>query len=290
VVTLCCGAGFFGGFLHPDLAKTVFASPDVCLAGSGAPTGTATVSDSGFIINGRWRHASGARHATHLTANCLIKAGEHVVSNPDGKPLILPFVFDRKDVSILPAWKYTGMISTGSDAFEVTDLYVPSGRCFKISPDAAVIDSPLYRYPFMQLAETTLAVNLSGMAVHFADLCGPLFEQKIVQKKLSVRQTDYLNNTLNQTLELLEQARHSFFESADRSWDALTGQSAGAFQTLLKSVSWASHSLAKRALKAVDELYPYCGLEAAQQDTDINRVWRDIHTASQHALLTFPAE
>jgi hypothetical protein len=37
---------------------------------------------------------------------------------------------------------------------------------------------------------------------------------------------------------------------------------------------------------AVDTLYPYCGLVAASADSDINRVWRDFHTASQHALLT----
>jgi hypothetical protein len=36
---------------------------------------------------------------------------------------------------------------------------------------------------------------------------------------------------------------------------------------------------------AVDTLYPYCGLFAARADTGINRVWRDFHTASQHALL-----
>jgi hypothetical protein len=36
---------------------------------------------------------------------------------------------------------------------------------------------------------------------------------------------------------------------------------------------------------AVDALYPYCGLVAASADSAINRVWRDFHTASQHALL-----
>jgi hypothetical protein len=36
---------------------------------------------------------------------------------------------------------------------------------------------------------------------------------------------------------------------------------------------------------AVDTLYPYCGLYAARVDSPINRVWRDFHTASQHALL-----
>ncbi len=40
-VTLCSGAGWFAGFLDPELAAAVFADPKVCFAGSGAVSGTA---------------------------------------------------------------------------------------------------------------------------------------------------------------------------------------------------------------------------------------------------------
>jgi hypothetical protein len=46
--------------------------------------------------------------------------------------------------------------------------------------------------------------------------------------------------------------------------------------------------LAKLSINAVDTVYPYCGLMAASTETTINHVWRDIHTASQHTLLTYP--
>ena len=35
-------------------------------------------------------------------------------------------------------------------------------------------------------------------------------------------------------------------------------------------------------------LYPFSGLEAAKTHTELNRVWRDFNTVSQHALLIFP--
>lgn len=41
VVTLCAGAGWFTGFLPPTLGQQIMATPKVCLAGSGAPTGFA---------------------------------------------------------------------------------------------------------------------------------------------------------------------------------------------------------------------------------------------------------
>jgi hypothetical protein len=43
-------------------------------------------------------------------------------------------------------------------------------------------------------------------------------------------------------------------------------------------------ALVLAARRAVGDIYPYCGLRAAQVDSDINRVWRDFHTAGQHAL------
>jgi hypothetical protein len=84
---------------------------------------------------------------------------------------------DRKDVKLVSGWKYIGMIATGSDAYKVENLYVDKKPCFKIDA-AAVIDALLYTYPFLQLAEATLAANISGMAVHFIDLCVPAFANK----------------------------------------------------------------------------------------------------------------
>jgi hypothetical protein len=45
--------------------------------------------------------------------------------------------------------------------------------------------------------------------------------------------------------------------------------------------------MVKLARNAVDDLYPYCGMTAAEQESDINRVWRDFHTASLHTIFTF---
>jgi hypothetical protein len=44
--------------------------------------------------------------------------------------------------------------------------------------------------------------------------------------------------------------------------------------------------LAQQARMLVNELYAYCGMEAAQTNTVINQVWRNINTASQHTLLS----
>ena len=187
VVTLCNGAGWFGGFISPEIAPGIFNDEHVCLAGSGRAAGTAEIIENGYRINGSWKYASGIHHATHITANCIITKNEKTVLT-DGEPLIRPFIFDRKDVTIVPAWKYTGMVATGSDAFEIKDLEIAPNNQFKIDPSAAIITNPVYRYPIHQLAEATIAVTLSGMALHFIDLCKEIFAENLKQSRLVDRQ------------------------------------------------------------------------------------------------------
>lgn len=282
VVTLCCGAGWFGGFLQPAVARQVYADAQVCIAGSGAATGTARTTGEGYIINGSWKYASGVHHATYITVNCLVTKNEEPVLDDDGVQLIRPFILNRADVHLLHGWKYIGMVATGSDAYEAKGVYVDKSRAFEIDAEAAVITEQLYTYPFLQLAEATLAANLAGMAVHFMDLCVPAFAYKTTNiRRVNNANVTVMNNALANTEGQLNQVRRQFFEAVERSW-----QHPGD-ELLLKQVSYTSRLLAKIARESVDLLYPYCGLAAASPDTEINRVWRDMHTATQHALLTF---
>jgi alkylation response protein AidB-like acyl-CoA dehydrogenase len=285
VVTLCSGAGWFGGFIQTQIAATVFNNSWVCLAGSGAATGEAIITPDGYKITGIWKYASGAHHATHFTANCIIKNGTETVLQEDGSPLVLPFIFERENVKILPSWKYTGMVATGSDAFEINEQEVTDQHCFKIDDKAAVIKSPLYQYPFLQLAEATLAVNISGMAIHFLDLCAEIFIEKQQSSKLTIEQKKFLKQVLTKQENRLNKARQLFYQAVDISWHNI--EHGISESNVMEDVSLYSRSLAKISRECVDLLYPYCGLMAANTDTEINQVWRDLHTASQHALLTF---
>jgi alkylation response protein AidB-like acyl-CoA dehydrogenase len=287
VVTLCAGAGWFGGFINPEAAHQIFADPKVCLAGSGASTGTAQMADDGYILNGNWKYASGVRHATHFTANCIIQQNGVNVLGDGISPLVLSFVIDSNLAHQVPAWKYIGMMGTGSHAFDIVNANVPGNRCFQIDASAAVVNALLYRYPFLQLAEATLAANLSGMALHFIDLCGPIFEQKLKEShRMTEQNREVLKNTYQHIKMEVQSTRNLFFEAVDTSWQLGSNHQIIVPETL-SQVSITSRQLARVARESVDQLYPFCGLQAASPDTEINQVWRDLHTASQHALLTF---
>lgn len=286
VVTLCAGAGWFGGFLDPSFARHIFDDEKVCLAGSGAATGTAEIVDEGYKINGKWMHASGAPQATVFTANCTITKDSVAVKDEAGNSKVLSFTFLKDEVNIIPQWKAMGMVATASFPYEVKDVVVPANRSFKIDISALQIDAPLYRYPFLQLAEATLAANISGMAMHFIDLCEVLFESKQKKSGALLASDEHVFTALLRAKEDMKEARTNMYHALELSWEqgvtheVISGE-------LLHMVSVSSRNLAKTSRQSVNELYPFCGLTAAYSDTELNRVWRDINTAGQHALLVF---
>jgi len=94
-----------------------------------------------------------------------------------------------------------------------------------------------------------------------------------------------LKESLKVSRERMKSIRTYFYEVLEQSWKKNAEGTQG--QEELNKVSKVSRQLAQISRYCVDDLYPYCGLAAANTETTVNRVWRDIHTASQHSLLTF---
>ncbi|WP_406823883.1 acyl-CoA dehydrogenase family protein [Pedobacter sp. KACC 23697] len=285
-ITLCAGAGWFAGFLNPALAAEIFADREVCFAGSGAVGGVAVKTKQGYLINGKWNYASGALHATIFTANCTLKneSGDDILDE-NGSPKIMSFILKKAEVKILPGWSYFGLIATGSHAFEVCNLSVNENRAFKINQQIEVANCG-FDYPFLQLAETTLTVNSLGMTNHFIKLVEQSFYARSGLGRYSEAQILFFNNELNRSKDELLTLRTQFYRAFDDSWHQL--MSKGEIEDdKLKEVSSSSRKLAHTCWKLAAALFPYCGLEAAKKESEMNRVWRDIYTASQHALLTF---
>ncbi|MET3113384.1 alkylation response protein AidB-like acyl-CoA dehydrogenase [Pedobacter sp. CG_S7] len=285
-VTLCSGAGWFAGFLDPELAKTVFSDRKVCFAGSGAVGGIAVKTGESYLINGTWNYASGAAHATVFTANCILQDVDGLeILDEQGNAQVKSFILKREEVDIISGWSYFGLVATGSHAFKVAALKVPLNRTFEINKDIKV-EKLGFDYPFLQLAETTLAVNSLGMAQHFIRLANRSFKLRSGQKRYTDSQKVFFEKELLRCNQELQKLRNEFYHVFDQSWHQLMENGFIAAPQLL-AVSEISRKLAHSSRRAADDLFPYCGLEAAKKETEINRVWRDIHTASQHSLLTF---
>jgi alkylation response protein AidB-like acyl-CoA dehydrogenase len=286
-VTLCAGAGWFAGFLAPRLAREILATPRVCLAGSGAPTGYADREGEGWRIAGLWDYASGAPMATHFTFNAILRQHGQPLLDAAGNPRIQAFVVPAALVEVVPRWRSIGLRATASHAYRVQDRWVHAEHGFEIDPSRATEQGPLYRFPFLAFAFVTLAANVAGMAHHFVDLaeeCIAHRRNRFSGNGEPLIDVPAVRALLDSTRASLIDARGRFYARLDATWAQVaagapvSAEEAAEMQAL--AMAWV-----RASRRAVDVLYPYCGLYAAREDAPINRVWRDFHTASQHALL-----
>jgi alkylation response protein AidB-like acyl-CoA dehydrogenase len=285
VVTLCAGAGWFAGFLPPTLAREIVCTRRFCVAASGAPTGYAELDGDGYRINGRWDYASGAPMATHFTLNAVLREKGQPLVDSAGAARIRAFIVPAKYVEVVPSWRSIGLRATASHSYRVSDQWIAASHGFDIDVAHAKAEGPLYRFPFLALAFVTLAANVAGIAANFLQLATPAISRRRHPiTGLHLLDSPQVAGRLHSAGEGLEAARTRFYWLLDRAWGQVVGGSALCADDSAALQS-ASLTLVNVARKAVDELYPYCGLHAAHEHSDINRVWRDLHTATQHALL-----
>lgn len=260
-VTLCGGANLFVGYMDRSIAQTIFIDRAVCLGGSGQASGKAVIENGGYRVSGKWRYATGAPHLTHFTANCVI----------EGTPLIKSFFFPKADVQIIKDWNAFGLRATASHSFEVDNLWVDDAHTFLITPQAATWDHPIYQYPFLPFAEATLAANTLGMARHFLE-CAAVVDNTRLPGLLEAAEKE------------LGKTRKLFYDVLDASWDELTHTGVLSPERSMAVAKW-SRAVAEVSRQQVVTIYPQLGLIAADASSTVNRIWRDLFTASQHSLL-----
>src|SRR5262249_54775342 len=147
------------GFLPPDGAREVFASPDFAIAWGNGPA-TATEVVGGYRLSGRWTFASGIRHATWLgngTECPVVDEAGNPKRHADGKPRRVILFFPKAAVSVTDVWRVSGLRGTGSDSYTVQDLFVPAAH--------AAAEEPLEPGPLYVFNTTNV------FSVGFASVC-----------------------------------------------------------------------------------------------------------------------
>lgn len=281
VFTLCSGAGWFGGFLEEGFAGEIFSPSNACLAGSGAATGVAEMLPDGkYVVNGVWNYASGAPDATIFTTNCRIQKEGKQLLDANGNPVIAPFCFKAGEVELWQTWNEIGLVASAGHSFAVNNITVSTNRKFAIEAACRKVDAPLYRFPFIHLAEATIAANFAGMAIHFMEEWETIARQKTARNGEKIWDSERVRNRYANAVTRLDAHRRALSIAVDDAWNLIQDTDADSFP----AISDAAQALAAATRAIVNELFPYCGLSAVKLDTAIGRCWRDFQTGSQHAL------
>ena len=279
-VNLNAGANLFAGYMKPELAQEIFDNPKACIAGSGAMGGTARPEDNGYRVEGHWKYASGSTHATAFTANCRITPASN---NEEGN--YHSFVFLPQEVEVQEAWHAYGLQATASHSFEVAERWLGEERSFSLTGPSLYEKGPLYHFPFVPFGELTISLQLTGIATHLIEEAHSL----LVRKKNVGRTGNNTGSTLEDTMArseaTLEAARAWLYLTASEAWQASEGGSQPS-KEILRKVSLSARHAAGSAITTASDIYTLVGMKAVNPKSTINRCWRDLHTASQHTLVS----
>ena len=160
------GCAMSAAFLDDDAAREVFGPANAVLAWGAGPQGTAVATDGGYLVNGTWKFASGAKHATWLGGHCKVhEADGSPRLGADGVHALRTAVFPRDRAAIADDWYVMGLRGTRSEGYTVEDLFVESRLTLdRDTPAECRLDSTLYVFP----TTNVYASVFSGVALGIA--------------------------------------------------------------------------------------------------------------------------
>ena len=255
--------------------------PDQVFAGGLYPLQKALPAPGGFIVNGRWRFASGCKGADWIgvgIGGTPANSGEAAA----GKPFTA--IFPASEVEIVESWDVVGMQGTGSHDLRLQNKFVDAQWTF-VRGGTTLIDEPLYRYPAVAYqAQVHASVNI-GLARAALDLLGDM--SGVTQTTTGApRLADraYYRSGLAKAEAKWHSARAFFFESAEKAWKSIMdGDAVTPAQSNLLRLS-ATHA-AQVCAEIVMQAYQMAGVAAIYRENRLQRLVRDSIVVTQHAFL-----
>jgi len=246
--------------LPADAFAELYPDPDLITATVLPPTGRAVRQGDGYLLTGRWTHASGITHADRVMAGFL---------TPDGAPRIA--VLDAAHVQVLDTWHTTGLRGTGSHDFEAADLYVPGHHTFA-PPSAGTRPEPLH------LRSDNLALKMAGIPLGIARTALHATKELLAARRDALPRPGAPAD-LAHAESLIGAADAYVYSTLSAAW---TAQAAGLAPE--RGTAALARQFAHRACReAVQLLYDIAGTASIYTErTPLDRCLRDIITAGRH--------
>ncbi len=255
------------------------------LSSSYAPTGKATVTEGGYILNGKWSFSSGADHCQWVLLGGLVFTEEGQIV--DFKTFMVP----RDKYTIIDVWNMVGLAGTGSNDILVEDVFIPeaftlsmgeTGQCR--GPGQEQNTSDLYKLPFHSIFTGTITTPIIGMAM------GAYDEHVEMQQKRT--RAAYLGEKASlDPFAAVRIARAS--SEIDAAWALLVNNIREEQDYVAKGEKIPLKTRLKvrrdqvigsqRAIEAIDALFEASGGRALTKGTYLQRAWRDAHAGRVHA-------
>ena len=278
------GCSLSAAFLAPDVASEIFGAPDSVLAwGPYNKSGRVAKVDGGYRLTGRWSYASGIRNATWFGAHCMETGRDgKPCLNPDGRPHTRTLLFPAASATVDPVWDTIGLTGTGSDDYEVEDLFVPDARSFLRDHEPDRRESgPLYRIALTAFYGMTFASVGLGIARATLDEFIALAAVKTASHtSAALRDGTAVQSDVALAEGHLGASRAYLLETMEEIWHVLgRGDPLDIDRRARLRIACAYASV--RAREVVAMAYHRAGATAIHAKNPFERRFRDMNTVSQ---------
>ena len=275
VASFGMGPIYLGG-LPAETLEEVWRSPDDIFAGATFPVHPVKVVEGGYLINGRWKWASGCTSA-HRVGVGIKPDAENAL------PSMAVLNIDQVEID-KSSWDTQGMAGTGSFDVIVKDVIVPRSHTFvrggKLTPDGI-----FFKYPTITLAAQVLAITSAGIAREALDIVIRGAANRISATGApNIGDRHYVQIEMAKADARLRAARSFFYDAIISAWEALErGDQLDPHSISMMRLS--TTYLVRECAAVVRTAYHLSGMEAAYYDNHLSRCFRDVHMATQHAFM-----
>jgi alkylation response protein AidB-like acyl-CoA dehydrogenase len=272
------------GGLAPEVGRRNFgAPPDIRAAGALRPMGRARTVEGGYRLKGHWDFASGLPNANWLYCPSLIMDGEASRLTPAGTPVVRVMWVPAAVARLIDNWSVMGMRGTGSHDFEIDDVFIPEHDTFSMT-DQPAEPGPLY-HPrfFITFAHLLFAANALGIARGAIDTLIDMASRKTTTTSTDLlRDRPLVQGRVAQAEAIASAARGYVIESLRQLWEAALANLSDPSREIGRLRLAIPHAIHESA-RAIDLVFHAAGTNAIFTANPLERQFRDIHVAVQHA-------
>ena len=251
------------------------------------PFGKAEKVEGGYKVNGSWAWSSGCDSCNWVVVGVLFPADNQfgVVQ----KVMVLP----RSDYTIdQGSWDMAGMQGSGSKTVVIKDAFVPEWRVHDVmesfegrNPGSATFTSPIYKVPFGAIFAWSLATLCIGMAEgaieHYA---GYMRNRQHAYDGKSMAVDPYTQQKLGEAAAMVSAARGSQMKDFTEMLEYVHKDEPIPHSARIAYKSNAAFA-ARLATDALTKVVKAAGGSAFAKTNPLQRLFRDIHTGSNHAFI-----
>ncbi|GAA1186275.1 acyl-CoA dehydrogenase family protein [Pseudonocardia alaniniphila] len=286
-----CGAAHMASLFCDEARQDVWGedgSAVVSASLNGSASNTAHAVPGGFTISGEWRYASGVHQAQWLV--CKLAVEQEGSGEQDLRLALIP----ASEVSIVNTWDMAGMEGTGSDSFTVRDLFVPAHRTL---PLASAMDDSLrsrddlesvYRASVPSMLGLSVAGPVIGMARGALEhVMSMLAQGRPVTGSTYTNAIDFpsVQLAVADVASLIDTAElHAYRAADDIEAASLRGDHLDV--AARARIRMDTGVVMLRCREAVERLLDLGGTSAFARSNALQRYWRDVSTATRHALVS----